>query len=70
MSAVVTEPVRRGVSVLRIGVFGVLLVALVASMLFAIGAGRFSVSVPRIIDILMAGALNPGLGPTQMDERI
>ena len=70
MSAVVTEPVRRGVSVLRIGVFGVLLVALLASMLFAIGAGRFSVSVPRIIDILVDGALNPGLAPTQMDERI
>ena len=55
---------------MRVGVFGVLLVALVASMLFAIGAGRFSVSVPRIIDILVAGALNPGLAPTQMDERI
>lgn len=70
MSAVVAEPVRRSVSVMRIGVFGALLIALVASMLFAIGAGRFSVSVPRIIDILMSGAMNPGLAPAQMDERI
>ena len=70
MSAVVAEPVRRGVSVMRIGVFGALLIALVASMLFAIGAGRFSVSVPRIIDILMAGAMNPGLASGPMDERI
>ena len=70
MSAVVTEPDRRSVSVLRIGVFGALLIALLASMLFAIGAGRFSVSVPRIIDILVAGAMHPGLAPAQMDERI
>ncbi len=70
MSAVVAEPVRQGIPVMRIGVFGALLLALLAAMLFAIGAGRFSVSVPRIIDILMAGALNPGLAPTQMDERI
>ncbi|MBW8319962.1 MAG: iron ABC transporter permease [Arenimonas sp.] len=70
MSAVTAEPVRRGVSVMRIGVFGALLLALLAAMLFAIGAGRFSVSVPRIIDILVAGALNPGLALTQMDERI
>ncbi|MBA3040326.1 MAG: iron ABC transporter permease [Alphaproteobacteria bacterium] len=70
MSAVVAEPVRRGVSVMRIGVFGALLIALVAAMLFAIGAGRFSVSVPRIVEILMAGAMNPGLAPAQMDERI
>lgn len=70
MSAVVAEPVRRGFSVMRIGVFGALLIALLASMLFAIGAGRFSVSAPRIIDILMAGAMNPGLAPAQMDERI
>lgn len=70
MSAVVAEPVRRSVSALRIGVFGALLIALVAAMLFAIGAGRYSVSVPRIIDILMAGTLNPGLAPAQMDERI
>ncbi|MCA1968615.1 MAG: iron ABC transporter permease [Rhizobium sp.] len=70
MSAVVAEPVQRSVSALRIGVFGALLVALLASMLFAIGAGRFSVSVPRIIDILLAGAMNPGLAPAQMDERI
>lgn len=70
MSAVVTEPVRRGIPAMRIGVFGALLIALFASMLFAIGAGRYSVSVPRIIDILMAGAMNPGLAPAQMDERI
>ncbi|MHB0952908.1 MAG: FecCD family ABC transporter permease [Allorhizobium sp.] len=70
MSAVVAEPVRRGFPVLKVGVFGALLIALLASMLFAIGAGRYSVSVPRIIDILMAGAMNPGLAPTQMDARI
>ncbi|PWK73957.1 iron ABC transporter permease [Aminobacter sp. AP02] len=70
MSVVAAEPARRGFSVLKVGVFGALVAALLMSMLFAIGAGRFSVSVPRIFDILMAGATNPGLAPTSMDERI
>jgi len=70
MSSVAAEPVRRRPAAFRIGVFGALVLALLLSMLFAIGAGRFSVSVPRIIEILMAAAANPGLAPTQMDERI
>ncbi|PZU87461.1 MAG: ABC transporter permease [Shinella sp.] len=70
MSAVATEPVRSGVSALRIGVFGLMIAGLVATMLFSIGAGRFSVSVPRIAEILVNGALNPGTIPDEMDERI
>ncbi|MCM2395026.1 iron ABC transporter permease [Rhizobium sp. S95] len=70
MSAVATEPVRSGVSVLRIGVFGLMIAGLVATMLFSIGAGRFSVSVPRIAEILVNGALDPGTIPDEMDERI
>lgn len=70
MSAVATEPVRSGVSALRIGVFGLMIAGLVATMLFSIGAGRFSVSVPRIAEILLNGALNPGTIPDEMDERI
>lgn len=70
MSAVATEPVRSGVSALRIGVFGLMIAGLVATMLFSIGAGRFSVSVPRIAEILLNGILNPGTIPDEMDERI
>ncbi len=70
MSAVATEPVRSDVSALRIGVFGLMIAGLVATMLFSIGAGRFSVSVPRIAEILVNGALNPGTIPDEMDERI
>lgn len=70
MSAVATEPVRSGVSALRIGVFGLMIAGLVATMLFSIGAGRFSVSVPRIAEILLNGILNPGMIPDEMDERI
>ena len=70
MSAVATEPVRSGVSALRIGIFGLMIAGLVATMLFSIGAGRFSVSVPRIAEILLNGALNPGTIPDEMDERI
>lgn len=70
MSAVATEPVRSGVSALRIGVFGLMIAGLAATMLFSIGAGRFSVSVPRIAEILLNGILNPGTIPDEMDERI
>ncbi|ATN33395.1 ABC transporter permease [Rhizobium sp. ACO-34A] len=70
MSTVATEPVRSGISALRIGVFGLMIAGLVATMLFSIGAGRFSVSVPRIAEILVNGALNPGTIPDEMDERI
>ena len=70
MYDVAAGPARRVLSPLRLGVFGVLLLTLLLSMLFAIGAGRFSVSVPRIIEILLAAVVDPGVAPAQMDERI
>lgn len=54
----------------RIGAFGIMILLLAASVLAAIGAGRFSVSVPRIGEILLAALLAPGAAPEQMDERI
>jgi len=70
MSDVVAEPVAHRFSVLRVGVFGALVLALLAAILFAISAGRFSVSVPRIIEILIAGAFSPADSLGAMDERI
>lgn len=55
---------------LRIGAFGAMAIALMASMLFSIGAGRFSVDVPRIGEILLSAIMNPDVAATQMDERI
>jgi len=70
MSVVATAAPERRFSALRLGTFGALLLALLAAMLFAISAGRFSVSIPRIVEVLMAAALDPGATPAQMDERI
>lgn len=70
MYDVAAGPARRGLDPLRLGVFGVLVLTLLLSMLFAIGAGRFSVSVPRIIEILLAAAIDPDVAQAQMDERI
>lgn len=70
MYDVAAGPARRGLGPLRLGVFGVLVLTLLLSMLFAIGAGRFSVSVPRIIEILLAAAIDPDVAQAQMDERI
>ncbi|WP_445678746.1 FecCD family ABC transporter permease [Radicibacter daui] len=55
---------------LRFGTWGVLTALMVAAMLFSIGAGRFSVTVPRVAEILSAAALDPHAAITQMDERI
>ncbi|WP_163270176.1 FecCD family ABC transporter permease [Chelativorans alearense] len=41
-----------------------------ASILFAVGAGRFSIDVPRIGEILFAAVMNPDAPLEQMDERI
>lgn len=70
MSALAAGSARSWPGVLRLGVFGILVVALLASMLFAIGAGRFSVSAPRIVEILLTWLQNPGYAPEQMDERV
>lgn len=70
MSVAVVESRRRGIPALRIGAFGIMMLVLMASMLFAIGAGRFSVTVPRIGEILFAAVMNPQAAPAQMDERI
>lgn len=61
---------RRNLIGLRIGAFGLMVLALAASMLFSIGAGRFSVDVARIAEILGAAAFEPNVTPSQMDERI
>lgn len=55
---------------LRLGTFGIMIVMLIAALFFAIGAGRFAVSAPRIGEILLAAALHPGAELSQMDERI
>lgn len=68
MAAVVEE--RRASGMLRIGAFGLMVLGLAGAMLLSIGAGRFSVDVPRIAEILFAAALDPGAAPAQMDERI
>lgn len=70
MAELASEPNRRSILMLRFGIFGTFILALLLSMLFAIGAGRFSVSMPRIVEILLQAAGNPGQLPAQMDERI
>ncbi|MGV1793402.1 FecCD family ABC transporter permease [Rhizobium sp. A37_96] len=70
MSLAVAEAGRREMTSVRIGVFGAMIVVLVASMLFSIGAGRFSVAIPRIGEILLGALSNPHAMPAQMDERI
>ncbi|WP_416067074.1 FecCD family ABC transporter permease [Rhizobium sp. ZK1] len=70
MAMAAMESGRRSLIGLRIGAFGLMALALIAAMLFSIGAGRFSVDVPRIGEILLAAVLNPDAAPTQMDERI
>ncbi|CDN51354.1 FecCD family ABC transporter permease [Neorhizobium galegae] len=70
MAMAATERGRRSLIGFRIGTFGLMVLALIAAMVFAIGAGRFSVDVARIGEILLAAVLNPNAAPTQMDERI
>ncbi|WP_299938232.1 iron ABC transporter permease [uncultured Nitratireductor sp.] len=70
MSLITREAGRRNVAGLQAGVFGVMIAVLIASLLFAIGAGRFSVDTPRIAQILFAAASNPTASIEQMDERI
>lgn len=59
---------RAGASLRRFGTLGLLLAVLLAAMLYAIAAGRFPVTAPRILDILWHAA--QGAPATQMDERI
>lgn len=54
----------------RIGAFGGMILALLAAMLFSIGAGRFSVDTLRIGEILLRALTDSDLAPTRMDERI
>lgn len=61
---------RRSMLRVRLGAFGLMVLVLIAAMLFAIGAGRFSVDLARIAEILLAAILNPNAVPTEMDERI
>lgn len=70
MAMVATESGRRSLTGLRIGAFGVMFIVLLASMVFAIGAGRFSVDALRIGEILIAAIMDPHAAPSQMDERI
>jgi iron complex transport system permease protein len=70
MAIAATESGRQSLIGLRIGAFGLMVLGLIASMLFSIGAGRFSVDAARIGEIILAAILNPDAAPTQMDERI
>lgn len=70
MNAVSSESAVSRLPVFKIGVFGALIIALLATMLFAISAGRFSVSAPRIVEILFAVVTGPGQETVAMDERI
>lgn len=70
MSNVAAAPAVRRIPGLKIGIFGAMTIALIASMLLAISAGRFSVSVPRILEIIMNWVASPSVAPAEMDERI
>lgn len=50
------------------GVFAILLIVLLCSMMFALGAGRYEVAPMRIIEIIWVAV--GGAEQTQMDERI
>lgn len=70
MAMAAAENGRRSMLGVRLGAFGLMVLILIAAMLFAIGAGRFSVDLARIAEILLAAILNPDAAPTEMDERI
>lgn len=70
MTTVAAETSRGGRTLLGIGAFGSMTLLLVAAMVFSIGAGRFSVDVPRIAEILLASLLDPAAELAEMDERI
>lgn len=54
----------------RIGIFGILMLALAVSMVFALGAGRFEVSTTRLLEILQTSVSN-GFGVAEeIDSRI
>lgn len=57
------------VRALRIGVFAGLVMALLAAMLVALGAGRYALSVPRILEILWQTVMGAGV-EAGIDERI
>lgn len=50
------------------GVFAILVIVLLCSMMFALGAGRYPVAPMRIMEIIWAAFA--GVDQTQMDERI
>lgn len=55
---------------LRLGSFAALGLGLALSVLFALGAGRFSVPLPRIAEILWQAAVHPAGTAQALDERI
>lgn len=59
-----------GSGALRAGVFVGLFAALFAALIFAIGAGRFSVSPGRIAEIILAWIAAPSAPLETIDERI
>jgi len=59
-----------GAGALPLGAFPLMLIGLLIAMLHAVGAGRFDVPWPRIIEILWLRALDPTGHPETMDARI
>ncbi|WP_176085713.1 iron ABC transporter permease [Martelella sp. HB161492] len=55
---------------LRFGLFAAMVIALIAAMIFAIGAGRFAVSPARIIAIIAAWLADPSAPLETIDQRI
>ena len=70
MSMAAAENGRQKLMALRIGSFGAMIFVLILMMLVSISAGRFSVTIPRIADIILTAILNPSFTPSTMDERI
>lgn len=70
MSMAVAESGRQKLAARRICSFGAMILVLIGMMLISINAGRFSVTIPRIADIILTAILNPSFTPSTMDERI
>ncbi|TPW28559.1 iron ABC transporter permease [Martelella alba] len=60
----------RAAGSLRIGLFATMVIALVAAMIFAIGAGRFAVSPARIAEIVLTWIADPSAPLETIDQRI
>lgn len=70
MMVVLAKNDQRSRPSVQIGLFTLLTTLLIASIIFAIGAGRFPVSIPRICEIILTAIFDSGTVLTQMDERI